>query len=200
MRDKWALIPETTDVVVTHSPPLGHGDEAGPGNHVGCVHLLNELQSRVRPSHHVFGHVHPGHGVSSDGQTLFVNAATCTNKYRPEHRAIIFDLPARDEPPAQASGGDAFLQRLAQAEVRDSHRALTVIERRLHEAFARADVDSMGRLPVAKVRGLLVQSGESANAAKRLVDQYDKSGKGGLDLESFVRAWQAEGLGAPEVT
>ncbi len=72
------------------------------------------------------------------------------------------------------------------------------MERRLREAFARADADASGCLSVAQLRSLLLQSGESANAAKRLVDDYDKSGKGGLDLESFLRAWQAEGLSAPD--
>ena len=205
LRDKWALIPEQTDVVVTHSPPLGHGDAAGPGNHIGCIDLLDELQSRVKPSHHVFGHCHPGYGVTSDGQTLFLNAATCTNAYRPEHLPLVFDLPARDEVPAGArggcgsdGGGGDFLDRLAQAEVRDSHRALTVVERRLHEAFQNADAEGTGQLSVAQLRGVLVQSGESANGAKRLVEQYGKSGnEGGLDLESFVRAWQAEGFSTP---
>ena len=140
LREKWAMIPDGTDVVITHGPPLGHGDSAGPGAHIGCIDLLNELQSRVKPSHHVFGHCHPGYGITSDGQTTYVNAATCTNKYRPEHLPLVFDLPAMDEVPAGARGGSSggggdFLDRLAQAEARDA-RALTVVERRLHEAFA----------------------------------------------------------------
>ena len=194
LRDKWALIPAGTDMVITHGPPLGHGDGAGPETHIGCIDLLNELQSRVKPSHHIFGHCHPGYGVSSDGQTLFLNAATCTNKYRPEHRPLVFDLPARDEGP----GGGDFLDRLARAEVRDSHRTLTVVERRLHDVFTKADADATGRLSVNQLRSLLIKSGESANGAKLLVEQYDNSGKGGLDLGSFVRAWQAEGFGTPD--
>lgn len=119
----------------------------------------------------------------------------------------MFDVRARDYPgPASAppppardgrdAGGD-FLDRLAQAEVRDSIRVPSGAEQRLRDAFARADANGSGCLSVARLRGLLIQSGGSANEAKRLVDAYDTGGRGGLDLESFLHAWQTEGLGPP---
>ncbi|KAL1948695.1 hypothetical protein VTO73DRAFT_10501 [Trametes versicolor] len=52
-------IPENTDILITHGPPLGHRDVAG----VGCRHLLARLW-HVRPLLHVFGHIHAGHGVT----------------------------------------------------------------------------------------------------------------------------------------
>ena len=30
-RDKWKLIPDDTDVLITHGPPHGHGRRVGPG-------------------------------------------------------------------------------------------------------------------------------------------------------------------------
>jgi Icc-related predicted phosphoesterase len=58
--DKWAHIPSGTDILITHTPPLGHGDLCCSGIRAGCVELLTEVQSRVQPRYHVFGHIHEG--------------------------------------------------------------------------------------------------------------------------------------------
>ncbi|XP_033745150.1 metallophosphoesterase MPPED2-like [Pecten maximus] len=101
---KWKHIPTNTDILITHGPPVGYGDEAKGGNHVGCVELLNVVQKLVKPKYHVFGHIHEGYGMSTDGCTTFINAATCTTRYRPVNPAIVFDFPlpnghTKDEDP-----------------------------------------------------------------------------------------------------
>ena len=60
MREKWARIPDRVDVLVTHGPPIGHGDRCQSGQLAGCVDLLLTIQQRVRPKLHVFGHIHEG--------------------------------------------------------------------------------------------------------------------------------------------
>jgi len=93
-RQKWSTIPAGTDIVLTHGPPLGHGDMCQPQrNRAGCADLLEELQQRVKPKYHCFGHIHEGWGVTSDGVTRYVNASTCNLKYMPINRPIVFDLP-----------------------------------------------------------------------------------------------------------
>ncbi len=72
---KWALIPDGTEVLVTHGPPFGVLDQTRRGDRVGCVDLLARVR-QVRPGLHVFGHIHEAAGVVRDGGTLFVNAAT----------------------------------------------------------------------------------------------------------------------------
>lgn len=57
---KWNLIPNDVDVLVTHSPPVGHGDLACCGERAGCVELLSTVQKRVKPKYHIFGHIHEG--------------------------------------------------------------------------------------------------------------------------------------------
>jgi hypothetical protein len=42
----WQRIPAGTDILVTHGPPIGHGDECYDGNRAGCVDLLREIQVR----------------------------------------------------------------------------------------------------------------------------------------------------------
>ena len=59
--EKWDLIPEGVDVVMTHGPPIGHGDLCRiDKGRAGCVDLLLTLQNRVKPKFHVFGHIHEG--------------------------------------------------------------------------------------------------------------------------------------------
>lgn len=55
---KWNLIPEDTDIIMTHGPPLGYGDKTTRKQHVGCVELLNTIQKRVKPRYCVYGHIH----------------------------------------------------------------------------------------------------------------------------------------------
>lgn len=55
--ERWVdSIPSDTDVLITHTPPKNHLDNA-----LGCPGLLEEVW-RVKPRLHVFGHVHTGHG------------------------------------------------------------------------------------------------------------------------------------------
>ncbi|XP_064489974.1 metallophosphoesterase domain-containing protein 1-like [Ornithodoros turicata] len=91
--DIWDRIPEDTDVLLTHTPPIGHGDLCIMGTHVGCVELLSVVQKRVKPLYHIFGHIHEGYGITSDGQTTFINASICNIQYRPVNPPIIFDIP-----------------------------------------------------------------------------------------------------------
>ncbi|CAF0856170.1 unnamed protein product [Brachionus calyciflorus] len=90
--DKWNKIPEFTDILITHGPPLGYGDKAGGVKHVGCVELLNTVLHRVKPKFHVFGHIHEDYGIWTNGTTTFINASICNRNYNAVHQPIIFDI------------------------------------------------------------------------------------------------------------
>ena len=87
----WAQIPEDTDVVVTHGPPAGILDLTSHKNRMGCQDLLERLNI-VHPKLHVFGHNHEGYGIQTVGKTTYVNASSCTAKYRPINPPIVLDL------------------------------------------------------------------------------------------------------------
>jgi Icc-related predicted phosphoesterase len=81
LREKWAMIPDDTDILVTHGPPFGHGDELpGPG-HVGCEELLARIME-VRPRVHIFGHIHEGYGITYEGPTMCLNASCADANYK----------------------------------------------------------------------------------------------------------------------
>jgi len=100
IRDVWQKIPSTTDVLVTHGPPLGRGDKGLHGGEVGCYDLLMEIQQRVLPRLHVFGHVHESHGVTFDGTTLFVNASSISSNYKKTYPCVVVDVPHDKSKPA----------------------------------------------------------------------------------------------------
>lgn len=83
----WEAIPEDTDVLITHGPPLGVLDLVARDQcNVGCPVLLDEVLNRVQPVLHVFGHIHEGAGLLQTEHTLFVNAASLNEQYQPRPR------------------------------------------------------------------------------------------------------------------
>lgn len=85
----WSLIPDDTDVLITHGPPEGVLDYVR-NEHVGCADLFNAVM-KVKPTAHVFGHIHCGYG-QIDGETTFVNASICTEEYEPLNLPIIVEV------------------------------------------------------------------------------------------------------------
>lgn len=96
LKKKWDRIPKQTDVLITHGPPYGACDtlselSSNPGEHVGCHELRRAIQ-RVSPKINVCGHIHEGYGVKKIFNTLVANASTCTCKYKPTNKPIVFDI------------------------------------------------------------------------------------------------------------
>jgi predicted phosphodiesterase len=98
-RAKWeSMIPafreRPFDVLLTHGPPLGHGDMCQDGGRAGCTDLLDFVHA-FPPLVHVFGHIHEGYGATTNGETLFVNASTLDERYnqRRPHPPIVIDVP-----------------------------------------------------------------------------------------------------------
>ncbi len=76
----WDLIPNDTDILVTHGPPANILDRTIQGESVGCIDLMAAVQ-RVRPKVHVFGHIHEGYGRIAYPDTDFYNASLMNARY-----------------------------------------------------------------------------------------------------------------------
>jgi Icc-related predicted phosphoesterase len=87
---KWNLIPDGTDVLVTHGPPMTILDYAN-GQHLGCADLWKRV-SEVGPKIHAFGHIHESSGEEDRDGTKFVNAAICDGEYFPVNPARVVDI------------------------------------------------------------------------------------------------------------
>ncbi len=70
----WNKIPTNTNVLITHTPPKGIMD-----NGLGCEDLLQCVQ-QIKPTLHIFGHIHQQYGMQDINQTRFINAAVVDDK------------------------------------------------------------------------------------------------------------------------
>lgn len=94
LADKWAKIPEDTNVLITHGPPYGIRDKVraefnpSSGEPLGCLDLYNKVITLPDLKLHVFGHIHDGYG--QEGK--YVNAAICDERYKPSNKPIVVEL------------------------------------------------------------------------------------------------------------
>lgn len=85
--EKFKMIPDKVDIVLSHGPIKGVGD-FGMGQNLGSSSLGGQIQ-RVAPALFVFGHIHEGAGsVDKIGRTTFVNASYVDEKYNPVQAPI----------------------------------------------------------------------------------------------------------------
>lgn len=83
LAEKWAAIPDDTDILLLHGPPHGVGDFSPHGKvHTGSPSLLQRIE-QVQPKLAVFGHIHSGYGQYRVGNTLAVNASLVNENYTP---------------------------------------------------------------------------------------------------------------------
>ncbi len=91
LRERWALIPDDIDILITHGPPFGHLDANKAGMRLGCEELAKAVE-RVKPRLHCFGHIHEGYGITRNEDTIFVNASICTLRMKATNAPIVVDL------------------------------------------------------------------------------------------------------------
>lgn len=95
LEEKWSLIPEDTDVLITHGPPHSVRDFTPNNLQVGCELLMFRVE-HIKPLVHVFGHIHHAYGGAYIKDTLFVNASICNERYVPSNKPIVIELKEYD--------------------------------------------------------------------------------------------------------
>lgn len=91
IKKHWDLIPQDTNILVTHGPPYGILDEVNNNMstdiHQGCEELRKAV-FKINPVLHVFGHIHEGNGTKVIDKTLFVNASVLDERYKYVNKPI----------------------------------------------------------------------------------------------------------------
>lgn len=91
----WRMIPESTDVLITHGPPFGILDrihrDSGEIECTGCPSLLERVQ-HITPRVHIFGHIHEGNGVFREGNISYYNVSSMNEHYRMAHDAVVIEV------------------------------------------------------------------------------------------------------------
>lgn len=98
--EKWAKIPDDTNVLMTHGPPHGILDlvedtisNRGRDLHQGCEELTKRLMDLTQLKAHVFGHLHLSGGMTQMiAGVTFANAAICTERYQASNKPIVIEV------------------------------------------------------------------------------------------------------------
>lgn len=110
LAEKWALIPDDVDILVTHCPPF-HGalyagqnpcesfdklDRTVLGEHFGSLSLLKACDPDAGLRLHAFGHIHEGYGHYHEVNPIFtidvVNASHINEHHWPINKPIRIEL------------------------------------------------------------------------------------------------------------
>lgn len=95
LAEKWKLIPNDTDILITHCPPYGTLDNIGSPGKMECVGsktLLMKVETLSNIKLHMFGHIHESYGIDSprwdDSDYKRVNASHVNERYDPVNEPI----------------------------------------------------------------------------------------------------------------
>ena len=97
IKKHWDLIPDNTDVLITHGPPYGFCDlcpdydNPTRQSHLGCKDLAEKVL-KVKPKIHCFGHIHYPYGTTQNEHTTFINASIVDEGYRMVNKPWIFNI------------------------------------------------------------------------------------------------------------
>ncbi len=92
MKEKWDLLPDDIDILITHGPPYGILDKTIRNEHVGCKYLRQVLD-RVKPKLWVFSHIHECGGKMIDlVMTKMVNCSHVNEYYEPVNAPVRIEI------------------------------------------------------------------------------------------------------------
>ena len=96
IKKHWDLIPEGTDVLITHGPARFRVDDAfrghnQPNENVGCLDLLYAVK-KIKPKLHLCGHIHYSRGNCYQEGVYHINASICNEDYQPINKPYLLEL------------------------------------------------------------------------------------------------------------
>lgn len=100
MAAHWAKIPDDTQMLVTHGPPMGHLDLIMPAFgetrdfHQGCEELRDTIDTRLKSlKAHCFSHLHyEGNTTKVANGVTYVNAAVVDDGYSIRGKVQVIDI------------------------------------------------------------------------------------------------------------
>ena len=112
LAEKWKLIPDDIDILVTHSPPMKIFDWNKYGDNCGSLSLLTKATSLPNLKLFIFGHIHEAYGIYEPNEIrkfaennrkisgppkcksmpYLVNASHVNERYEPVNKPIRIEL------------------------------------------------------------------------------------------------------------
>lgn len=87
----YSNIPDSTDIIVSHTPAYGVLDAEEDGRPLGSTALAEHI-FRVKPKMVLCGHIHGGYGEKDVDGTHYINASHLDVTYRKFRPAIIYEI------------------------------------------------------------------------------------------------------------
>jgi len=90
----WNLIPDDTNILITHGPAFGTLDKSYPplSESLGCPRLVKHLKRLHDLKLHVFGHIHGGYGIEKEFHYYAVNASVLNEQYKLVNNPIVVEI------------------------------------------------------------------------------------------------------------
>jgi Icc-related predicted phosphoesterase len=91
INEVWNLIPDDTNIVITHGPIHSYCDRTDRGGlNVGCEQLYHRL-NEVKPQLHFSGHIHEAYGYRNTDWGYAFNGCNCDLSYLVNNKPMTFD-------------------------------------------------------------------------------------------------------------
>jgi len=87
----WNLIPNDTDILITHGPVFDKLDRTIHGERVGCIDLLKKVE-HLRPKIFICGHIHEAYGTQEQNGIKYINASVLDERYRLKNQPSVFEM------------------------------------------------------------------------------------------------------------
>lgn len=94
MMEKFALIPEDTDILITHSPCYQRLDKTLYGDEAGSLALRNRVDflRLLKLKYHFHGHIHEAYGRHEEGGLKTFNVARMDISYMPRNEIVNIEI------------------------------------------------------------------------------------------------------------
>ncbi len=94
IKKHWDLIPDDTDILMTHGPVHGILDKTTMGVAAGCEELLKKIENSSIKLH-LSGHIHEGYGERMVNGVRFINASVLDIRYRQVNAPVILNFKTK---------------------------------------------------------------------------------------------------------
>jgi Icc-related predicted phosphoesterase len=91
--DMYEKIPESTNILLTHTPAFGILDESNMNHkNAGSISLRDKVFQLPNLKFSVCGHIHEGYGTCNKNGVTFINASLLNEKYVMTNKPVYFNL------------------------------------------------------------------------------------------------------------
>jgi Icc-related predicted phosphoesterase len=94
LRDKFDLIPEDTDILISHGPCFQRLDKTLYGDHAGSTALRDRVDflRGKKLKYHFHGHIHEAYGKLEEGGLITMNVSRMDRSYRPVNSIVKIEI------------------------------------------------------------------------------------------------------------